>query len=557
MEPTMATLPVILAVDDDRTVLAAVSRDLRAHYNNRFRILRADSGESALETLRQLKLRNTPVALILTDQRMPEMTGVELLAEAAELYPDARRVLLTAYADTNVAIRAINDVRIDHYLLKPWDPPEEQLYPVLDDLLDDWLAGFIPPFEGARIVGHRWSRESFQLRDFLARNLVPYRWLDVETNPEAGELLAQAQVGSDRLPVVVLADGAVLVQPSQREVAERIGLETAPTLPFYDLIIVGAGPAGMAGAVYGASEGLRTLLIERQAPGGQAGMSSRIENYLGFPAGLSGADLARRAVAQAKRLGTEILSAEVTGLRTDGPYRIVQLADGSEISAHVVLITTGVAYRTLDAPGIERLQGVGVYYGGALSEAIATCGEDVFIVGGANSAGQAAMHFARYARQVTMLVRGDSLARSGMSQYLVERIDETPNIHVWFNSQVVEAVGEKRLETLRIEQRDSGETCLVPADDLFIFIGAQPSAGWLDGQVARDPAGYILTGAELEGGENGSRWTLPRRPLLLETSMPGVFAAGDIRHRSVKRIASATGEGSMAIQLVHQYLNSL
>lgn len=554
----MATPPAILVVDDDDSVLSAITRDLQARYADRFRILRADSGASALDTLRRLKLRGAPVALLLVDQRMPGMTGIELLGAALALEPDAKRVLLTAYADTSVAIRAINDVRIDHYLLKPWDPPEERLYPVLDDVLEGWLATYYPPFEGVRIVGHRWSAASFALRDFLARNLVPYHWVDIERDGEAEALLAQLRLDPATLPVVILPDGTTLVQPSQREVAERIGLETRAQLPFYDLVIVGGGPAGLAAAVYGASEGLRTLLIERHAPGGQAGSSSRIENYLGFPSGLSGTDLARRGVAQAKRLGAEFLTDEVTGIRVEGPYRIVELASGEAVSCHALVVTGGVQYRTLDVPGVDRLLGAGVYYGGALSEAIATKGERVFIVGGANSAGQAAVHFAGYAACVTMLVRGDSLAKSGMSQYLIDRIDETPNIQVWFHASVSEAIGESRLEALRIANTSSGEERIVPADDLFVFIGAKPATGWLRGTVALDDAGFVLTGPEIARAKGDApRWPLPREPFLLETSMPGVFAAGDIRHQSVKRIATATGEGGMALQFVHRYLNTL
>jgi thioredoxin reductase (NADPH) len=491
---------------------------------------------------------------------MPGMTGVELLGEAILLYPDVKRVLLTAYADTEVAIKAINDIGLDHYLLKPWDPPEEKLFPVIDDVLEDWLASYYPPFQGVRVIGPRWSAETFALKDFLARNLVPYRWLDIERDAEASDLLEQVGLTARQLPVVILPSGESLVQPSQMALAGAVGLGTSATQPFYDLVIIGAGPSGLAGAVYGASEGLRTLLIERQAPGGQAGTSSRIENYLGFPTGLSGSDLTRRAVTQAKRLGAEILSGDVVGIRTDGSYKLIQLADGTEIASHAILIATGVAYRRLDAPGIERLSGAGVYYGGALSEAIATKGERVFIVGGSNSAGQAAIHFATYADCVTMLVRGTDLAKSGMSQYLIDRIASTPNIQVWYGTNIVEAIGDANLTALKISEKRGDETreIVVPADDLFIFIGAQPTTGWLDGLVALDPAGFILTGSELNLARNGApRWPLERQPFLLETNVPGIFGAGDIRHQSVKRIASATGEGAMAIQFVHRYLSSL
>lgn len=554
----MSQLPAILLVDDDPGVLSAVARDLTPRYGDRFRILRADSGVTALETLRELRLRNDPVALLVVDQRMPGMTGVEFLAHAIDLFPDVKRILLTAYADTDVAIRAINDVQLDYYLLKPWDPPEDHLYPVLDDALDAWLATYYPPFAGIRVIGHRWSAEAFQIKDFLARNLVPYQWLDIERDVDAATLLEQASLSSERLPVLLFPDGRVLVAPTLVELAHQVGLETAASNPFYDLVIVGAGPAGLAAGVYGASEGLRTLLIERHAPGGQAGTSSRIENYLGFPSGLSGADLARRGTTQVKRLGAEILNAEVTGIRTSGQYRVIVLANGDEINCHAVLITTGVSYRQLDAPGVARLTGAGVYYGGALSEALSISGEDAYIVGGANSAGQAAIHFAAYARCVTLLVRGDSLGKSGMSQYLIDRIESTPNIRVWHHASVVEAYGESRLDSLRIADTHQGREIVVPADNLFIFIGAKPYTNWLGGAVALDAGGYILTGADAMNPPNGApAWPLQREPYLLETNLPGVFAAGDIRHLSMKRIASATGEGAMAIHFVHRYLSTL
>lgn len=550
--------PAIVIVDDEPAVLAAVGRDLQSHYGERFRTLRADSGASALEALKKLKLREVPVALLIVDQRMPGMTGVEFLAEAIKVYPEVKRVLLTAYADTEVAIRAINDVQLDHYLMKPWDPPEENLYPVVDEVLYDWLAAYAPPFEGIRIIGTRWSAATFQIKDFLARNLLPYRSLDIERDDEARELVELAGADPRHLPVVIFPDGTSLVQPSTIDVAEKAGLETSATLPFYDLVIVGAGPSGLAGAVYGASEGLRTLVIEKQAPGGQAGTSSKIENYLGFPSGLSGADLARRGTTQAKRLGAEILAGEVVGIRTEGQYRIVQLADGSKINTQAVLLATGVSYRRLNAPGINELEGAGIYYGGALSEAIMTKDEDVFIVGGANSAGQAAIHFANYARCVRILVRGDSLAKGGMSQYLIDRIESSPNIDVWFNSSINEAIGTERLEALRIANSARGDEQVVPASSVFIFIGAKPATEMFDSQLALDPQGYLLTGSDLDKApENPLRWPLKREPFLLETNLPGVFVAGDLRHRSMKRIASATGEGAMAIHFVHQYLSTL
>src|SRR5579884_1986932 len=550
--------PVLLTVDDDPEVLHAIERDLRRKYGGQFRIMRADSGAKALDTLKQLKLRNQPVALLLTDQRMPHMTGVEFLAQAINLFPDAKRVLLTAYADTEAAIQAINTVRIDYYLMKPWDPPEEQLYPVLQDLLDDWIADYHPPFQGVRVVGHQWSSESHQIKDFLARNQIPYRWLDIETNHEAQTLVQHADLDISRLPTVLFPDGSSLIAPTNALLAEKVGLKTHAGKPFYDLIIVGAGPAGLAAAVYGASEGLRTLLIEREASGGQAGTSSRIENYLGFPAGLSGGDLARRAVAQAQRFGVEILvPQEVTGIRVDDHYRYVTLSDGSELSCHALLIATGVSYRKLDVPGIDRLTGAGVYYGAAMTEALSCVDSDVYIVGGANSAGQAAMYFSKYARSVTVLVRGDSLAKS-MSQYLIDQIAATSNITVQTRVNVVEARGETYLESICIANADTGEVQNVPATALFIFIGAMPCTEWVADIVARDSQGFILAGpAVMRNGKCPDGWPLERDPFLLETSVPGIFVAGDVRQGSVKRVASGVGEGSIAVQFIHQYLSGV
>jgi thioredoxin reductase (NADPH) len=548
--------PVILAVDDEPTVLGAVSRDLRREYGQQYRVMRADSGVGALELVQQLKLRNVPVALFLVDQRMPLMSGVEFLAEAIELFPDAKRVLLTAYADTEAAISAINEVDLNHYLMKPWDPPEEHLYPVLTDLLDDWQASFAPPFEGIRVIGHQLSPQSHQIKDFLSRNLVPYQWLDVEIDEEARGLLELSGSDGSRLPLVLFPDGLSLTQPTNVEIAEKVGLRTYPGLPFYDLVIVGAGPAGLAAAVYGASEGLSTLLIEGEAPGGQAGTSSRIENYLGFPGGLSGGDLSRRAVAQASRFGAEILTPlEARGIRAQDPYRFVSLTGGSEISCHALLIATGVSYRKLDAPGVERLTGAGVYYGAAITEAMACRGKDVFIVGAGNSAGQAAMYLSRYASSVTMVVRGSSLARS-MSHYLVSQIESHEKIAVWPQSTVAEVDGNARLEEITIAEATTGDTQRVPAFALFIFIGAKPHTDWVGDVVKRDPQGVILTGRSLvRGGRRPKGWHLDRDPFFLETSVAGIFAAGDVRHRSVKRVASAVGEGSMAVQFVHQYLS--
>ena len=549
--------PVILAVDDDPEVLQAVARDLRREYGDRFRILRADSGVTALEALQQVKLRNEPVALFVVDQRMPQMSGVEFLEQAIELFPDAKRVLLTAYADTEAAIRAINTARIDYYLLKPWDPPEERLYPVLNDLLDDWLSSFRPPFEGIRVIGSRWAPESHQVKDFLARNSIPYQWLDIETEPEAPNLVTYAECGAAHLPLVLFSDGSKLIQPTNAQIAEKIGLSTRAQKPFYDLVIVGGGPAGLAAAVYGASEGLRTVMIEREAPGGQAGTSSRIENYLGFPVGLSGADLARRAVTQARRFGVEILSPqEVKGVRVEDPYRIVVLSDGSEISCHALMIATGVSWRKLNVPGIEKLCGAGVYYGAAMTEALSCQNEDVYIVGGANSAGQAAMYMSKYASNVTMLVRGDSLAKS-MSQYLIDQIAATENIRVCLHCSVVEVKGETSLEAITIAHADTGEKETLPATSLFIMIGAAPCTDWLDGVVERDERGFVITGRDLMHDGRPKGWILDRDPFLLESSVPGIFVAGDVRHGSVKRVASGVGEGSIAIQFVHQYLSKV
>ena len=552
--------PVILTVDDDADVLQAIARDLRQQYGDRFRILRADSGAAALEAIQKLKLRNEPVALFLVDQRMPQMNGVEFLEQALEIFPDAKRALLTAYADTDAAIRAINSTQIDYYLLKPWDPPEVRLYPVLNDLLDDWYASFRPAFEGIRVIGNRWSPQSHDMKDFLARNQIPYQWLDIELSEEAQKLASFANCDRLSLPLVLLADGSSLIQPSIAQVAEKIGLRTQAEKPFYDLIIVGGGPAGLAAAVYGASEGLHTVMIEREAPGGQAGTSSRIENYLGFPSGLSGNDLARRAVTQARRFGVEILSPqEVTCIRVEDPYRFITLSNGAEISCHALILALGVSWRRLDVPGLDRLTGAGVYYGAAQTEALTCQGEDVYIIGGANSAGQAAMYFSKYASQVTMLVRGESLTKS-MSQYLIEQIAETPNITVQPYSSVIEAKGDTSLEVIAIENAQTGEVQTVPATSLFIFIGAVPRTEWLDGVVERDERGFILTGPDLEqtGGAGSHHrpkgWRLDRDPYLLETNVPGVFAVGDVRHGSVKRVASGVGEGSICVQFVHQYL---
>ncbi len=544
--------PILLAVDDDLSVLEAVVQDLRRHYGATYRVMRAASGQAALDTLAQVKTRQEPVALLVSDQRMPGMTGVEFLERAMVIYPEARRVLLTAYADTEVAIRAINTARIHYYLTKPWDPPEEKLYPVLSDLLGDWKAGYRPPFEGLRVIGHRWSLRDHKVRTFLSQNQVPYRWLDIAGNEEAVKLLTDAQLTPERLPVVLFPDGIALVDPETAVLAERVGLRVQATQEFYDMVVVGAGPAGLAGAVYGASEGLHTLVIEPMAPGGQAGSSSKIENYLGFPSGVTGADLGRRAHTQATRFGAEFVTQRATGLRIEGQYRFVQLADGHEVSGHVILLAPGVQYRKLGIPDADRLTGRGIYYGAALVEAVACKDEDVFVVGGANSAGQAALHFAKFARMVTMLVRGEGLSAT-MSKYLIDEIERTSNIVVEPRTQVLEAIGAERLEAVKLSG-PQGES-VVPATSLFVFIGAAPGTGWLPPSILRDEKGFLLAGPDLRiEGKLPEGWREEREPFLLESSVPGVFVAGDVRHGSVKRVASAVGEGSIAVQFVHQYL---
>jgi thioredoxin reductase (NADPH) len=541
--------PAIVAVDDEPAVLAAVARDLRRGFGERFRILRSSSGPEALDVLRELRKRGDRVAMLIADQRMPGMPGTEYLVQARMIVPDAKRVLLTAYADTEAAIAAINEVALDYYLLKPWDPPEEQLFPVVEDLLTTWEAGAALESGGVRVVGHRFSKESHEVRDFLVRNRVPARWLDVERDGEARELLRVAGVDSDRLPVALLEDGTVLERPSILELAERLGVAGTPAQDHYDLVVVGGGPAGLAAAVYGASEGLKTVMVEREAPGGQAGQSSRIENYLGFPAGLSGSDLARRATDQARRLGAELLTVkEAVGLRVEGAARLVELSGGGVLSASCVLVASGVSYRQLDTPGFPELTGAGIYYGAAMTEARGCADQHVVVIGGANSAGQAAVYFGGYAAKVTMLVRGSSLEKS-MSHYLIEQIAARDNIEVRTNSSAVAAESEDgRLSCLRVKGPD-GEKKL-EADACFVFIGASPRTDWLEGVLARDERGFILAGRDAQA----DGWPLQREPYVLETTVPGVFVAGDVRARSIKRVASAVGEGSMAVSLIHEYL---
>ena len=547
---TARARPAIVVVDDEPAVLAALSRDLRRGMGERYRIVRAAGGAEALELLRELRRRGDQVALLVADQRMPGMTGVDYLVEARTIVPDARRVLLTAYADTEAAIASINQVALDYYLLKPWDPPEELLFPVVEDLLTTWEAGAALESGGLRLVGHRFSRDSHELRDFLARNRVPARFLDVERDDEARELLAVAGVDAEGLPVAFLEDGSVLERPTILELAERLGVAGVPAQEHYDLVVVGGGPAGLAAAVYGASEGLRTVLVERDAPGGQAGQSSRIENYLGFPTGISGSDLARRATDQARRLGAEILSVQdALALRVEGAGRVLELSGGGQLSTNCVLVASGVSYRQLETPGFAELTGAGVYYGAAMTEARSCSQQEVVVIGGANSAGQAAVLFSSFARRVTMVVRGLALERS-MSHYLVRQIAELPNVEVRTSSQAVAAEGENgRLRRVRIRDGEGNEST-IDADACFVFIGALPRTDWLEGVLARDERGFILAGADVEG----AGWPLKRDPYPLETSVPGVFVAGDVRARSIKRVASAGGEGSMAVSLVHEYL---
>ena len=544
--------PTILAVDDDPVVSKAIVRDLRARYAADYRVIPATSGAEALKLLEGLTLRDRSVALVASDQRMPEMTGIEMLEQVRRLSPDTKLLLLTAYADTDVAIKAINDIALDYYMFKPWDPPAEKLYPVVDGLLDDWASAHPPETSEVRVIGHRWSDRSYDVKTFLARNHVPYRWLDVERDEEARRLLGVAQRTMQDLPLVLVPDGDTLAAPSSRELADALGLRTRPEQPLYDLCIVGAGPAGLAAAVYAASEGLSTVVVERDAPGGQAAQSASIENYLGFPKGLSGADLTHRAVAQAARFGAEtVLASDVVGFEERGPVRAVLLGGGESIEARSMVVATGVSYRKLDAPGTDELASRGIYYGASASEARQTEGEDVYVVGAANSAGQAVLNFAKYAKRVVLLVRGGDL-ESGMSQYLVDRIHATANVEVRLRTEVCAVAGDGRLERLTLVDRGSGEQEEVASNWLFVFIGAAPRTEWLGSGPARDRRGFVLTGQDVVSADVA--WPLQRAPYALETSVPGVFAAGDVRLESMKRVASAVGEGAMAIYLVHRYL---
>ncbi len=550
--------PIIITVDDEPHVLNAIERDLRANYHKEYRIIKVGSGAEALETLRQLKRRNEPVSLFLVDQRMPGMSGTEFLEKAIRLYPEARKVLLTAYADTEAAIASINTIGLDHYLMKPWDPPDENLYPVLDDLLSDWSASVALPYDGIRVAGTQWSASSHCVKDFLTRNQIPYQWLDIDKDAQTKALVESFDEERQRLPIVFFPDGAHLIDPSPRSLAEKLGLYTKAKRPFYDVIVVGAGPAGLAASVYGASEGLRTAVIEKQAAGGQAGTSARIENYLGFPQGISGVDLARRATAQAKRLGAEMLTAqEVVKVRVEDPYRFVTLSDGTELSCHALLIATGMTVRKPDVPGIDTFADASVYYGAAMTEARHYQGGNVFVVGGANSAGQAAVFLSRYAGQVTLLKRGRALEES-MSKYLIDQIKATPNIEVRLQAEMSALHGSDRLEAITVRNRETDETEKVPADAVFLFIGAVPHSAIVADLVELSDDGFILTGPDLvREGRRPKNWKLKRDPLLMETSVPGIFAAGDVRHNVVRRVASAVGQGSVAISLIHKYLESV
>jgi thioredoxin reductase (NADPH) len=553
------TKPVILIVDDDAEVLNAIERDVRYRYGGDYRVLKAGSGAAALETARELQQRGRPVALFLVDQRMPQMTGTDLLLEASKVHPDACKVLLTAYADTEAAIASINTVGLDHYLMKPWDPPDQRLYPVLDELLSGWTSRVRLPFEGLRVAGARWSRQCYLVKDFLSRNQVPYQWIDLDRDAPTREVVVARTGGVTRLPVVFFPDGGYLIEPTNQELAAKVGLRTRAGEKFYDVVIVGGGPAGLANAVYGASEGLRMLVVEQDAPGGQAGTSSRIENYLGFPSGVSGADLAQRAMIQARRFGTEILTAqEVKSIRREDPYRILRFADGSEVSCYAVLLASGMMVRMLEVPGIEPLVGAGVYYGAAASEAMIYRGAHVAVIGGANSAGQGALFFARHAAKVSMVIRAAGL-ESSMSQYLIERIASTPNIELLTRYTVAAVSGEGHLQHVTLQHVDTKEERPLDAAAMFIFIGSAPRSDMVTGLVPCDDKGFILTGPDLPRGERGKPvgWTLDRDPYLFETAVPGIFAAGDVRAGANRRVAAAVGEGSAAIYSIHRYLETV
>ena len=548
--------PTIVTVDDDRAVLNAIERDLRQKYGRDYRIIKADSGQSALDSVQQLLQRGDIVALFLTDQRMPQMTGVQFLEEARKLFPEAKKVLLTAYADTEAAINSINNIGLNYYLMKPWDPPQENLYPVLDDLLEEWKAEAHMPFEGIRLAGTLWSPQSHAVKDFLARHQIPYQWLDVDHDSRARELAEQAGGGTLKIPTLFFPDGTSLIQPSIAELAGKVGVQRQATRPFYDVVIVGAGPSGLAAAVYASSEGLKTVVIEREAPGGQAGTSPKIENYLGFPSGISGGELTRRAVTQAKRFGAEIISAcEAISIRVQDSYRVITMNDASELNTHVILIATGASFRILDAPGAAKLTGAGIYYGAAHTEAMYYKDQDVVVIGGANSASQGAMFLSRYARKVSVVVRGPELSAS---QYLVDLLQSTPNIELLYNSEVVEVHGEDKLEEAVIRNSATGASETRPVAAMFVFIGVKPQSDLVANVVIRDQRGFILTGRDLlTDGKPPKSWPLERDPFMLETSVPGIFAAGDVRAGTNPRVASATGEGAIAVALFWQYFRTI
>lgn len=550
--------PIIFSIDDDPQVLRAIRRDLRSEYKEDYRIVSTESVSDALETLKELKKRGEDIALFLSDQRMPEMLGVDFLSKAQEVYPKAKQVLLTAYSDTDAAIKGINDAKLDYYLMKPWDPPEEKMFPVLNDLLDEWHISFRPAFQGIKVVGYQYSPKSHAIKDFLAGNLVPYQWMDIERSKEAEELMKVHDLGRKNLPVVSFEDGTCLHDPELTEVAKKIGLNAEAKADLYDVVIIGAGPAGLAAGVYGGSEGLKTLIIESSRPGGQAGTSSRIENYLGFPKGLSGSELTRRAMSQAQRFGVEFLSPqEVEDIKLEGNLKILHLKDGSTVTTKSVVISTGVQYRKLNSPGVENFTGRGVYYGAAMTEANACRDQTVYIIGGGNSAGQGAVYLANYAAEVKILIRKPDLT-SSMSSYLIDQIDSIDNIEVLGNTEVKEVFGEEHLQEICLENLDTKECVNTNADALFIFIGAKPSTDWLKGKIYRDKQGYLQTGRDLSLNQLFKKgWKLEREPLMLETCIPGVFAAGDVRAGAMNRVASAVGEGAMAIKFVHEYLATI
>lgn len=550
-----AKLPIIFAIDDDPAVLRAIVRDIRGKYRKDYKIMSTDSPQEALDSLTELKNRNETVAMFLSDQRMPDMLGVDFLEKAKKTFPDAKRVLLTAYSDIDAAIKAINEVQLDYYLTKPWDPPEEKLFPVLDDLLDSWQGAYRPEFDGLKLIGYQYSPKSHTIKDFLSANLIPYLWMDIESNEDAQEILERNGIEWKQLPVVVYDDGTVEASPELTSIASKIGMQPHAKQDLYDVVIIGAGPSGLGAAVYGASEGLKTALIEKRAPGGQAGTSSRIENYLGFPNGLSGSDLARRAITQATRFGAELLSPqEVVGIVPDPKYKRLQLADGSEIVTKAIVVTTGVNYRYHPAKGASDLAGMGVYYGAAMTEATACRDKTIVVVGGGNSAGQGAMYLSQFANKVVVLIRQKDLTAT-MSSYLIDQIAGTPNIEVWGRKDVLEARGDGKLEQLLIKCLDTETEETLDAGAMFVFIGAKPFTDWLGDKVIKDDKGFLMTGRDLLADETFKKnWKLDREPMMLETCVPGIFAAGDVRSGAMNRVASAVGEGAMAIKFVHEYL---